>query len=130
MEVPPPVFLVSSVVQITEYLCELLEIMPNPSVYPFTNAAYDPAIDDGQFARNELKPDTTGWRAEKYAARTEVLVLDHFEDDTSSVKYHDDGSIASLLVRRELSCSDFQTTLTDSVSGSREPTASVQICRP
>lgn len=65
--------------------------------YPFCTDSYIACLDDGNWVRNELKQATTGsWRAEKFAADSNVLVCDH-DQGTGNWRYCNDRQIDQIL---------------------------------
>ena len=70
--------------------------------YPHCLPTYIEGIDDGAMALRELQAESLSWRAEKYAADSNLLVLEHINGKGRTVCYNDE-QIAKLLEVRSLS---------------------------
>lgn len=57
--------------------------------YPHCLPTFIEGIDDGQMAVRELQAESRSWRAEKYAADSNLLVLEHIDGEGKIACYND-----------------------------------------
>lgn len=91
--------------------------------YPYCLPTFIDGIDDGEMAVRELQAESRSWRAEKYAADSNLLVLEHIDGEGRSACYNDaqiDTMLQVCSSRQTLDC----TSLTDSRAGApKKPSA-------
>ncbi|KAL2192216.1 hypothetical protein P885DRAFT_48206 [Corynascus similis CBS 632.67] len=61
----------------------------NDMEYPYCLPTFIDGIDDGEMAVRELQAESRSWRAEKYAADSNLLVLEHIDGEGRSACYND-----------------------------------------
>lgn len=79
-----------------------MKFVPDTSIYPFDDPSFVAGFDDGTRCQQTLTAPSNSWRLEKYAASSNVLVIDQFESHPAQARYCDDGEISELLEVRLL----------------------------
>ncbi|KAK8243412.1 hypothetical protein HDK90DRAFT_409253 [Phyllosticta capitalensis] len=78
-----------------------MKFVPDTSTYPFDDPSYVAGFDDGTRCQQTLTAPSNSWRLEKYAASSNVLVIDQYESHPAEARYCDDGKISELLEAEE-----------------------------